>query len=237
MSEKQALKDRYSPEFIARAEERRTRMNLHSIRVGQKTGPEIQRVLDLLYQAHQSHYFGYFESTATLCGVLLEQCLFTLLTEAVSLRGSITVRLRGQTVVISNMEDLRTVSLYQMTGSAIYYAIIPADMKDLAVELRLIRNQLMHFGFPVLRDAGTVFEAEVPTNPHDGLGSNLIVSIPAQDARDHCLTGEDNEIWSWYILTRTRDLMSAIFRARVTRLPPIKLKPDDPSAEGLPGSK
>ena len=56
---KKPLADRYTPEFIALAEERRGKLDYVTLHVGQKTG-RVNRVCDLLYEMHQNYYFGHF---------------------------------------------------------------------------------------------------------------------------------------------------------------------------------
>ena len=49
---KKPLSDRYSPEFIALAEERRHKLAYTTLHVGQKTGCRVNRVCDLLFEMH-----------------------------------------------------------------------------------------------------------------------------------------------------------------------------------------
>ena len=78
------LTERYL-NVLPEAELRREKLAYKTLKVGQRTNERINRILDLLKEVHQSYYLGFFESTAILCGVLLEQCLTALLEEEIEL--------------------------------------------------------------------------------------------------------------------------------------------------------
>lgn len=231
MADKTPLTERYSAAVIAEAEERRRRAEFPSLRVGRKTGyPRVEFVLSLLYQAHQAHYFGHFAAAATTCGVLLEQCVYTLLCEEIERKGGVTVRDHDEVKKVRSADDLRGYSFYQMTGAAVRAGLVRPEWKSLAHEMRLLRNQMVHLGFPPLRLNGRYWEGEVENNTKDAQKGRCIIQIPVADVKRHCLTETPEEIWSWYILSGTRRLMDELFRKRVERLP--SLAPPTPKEGG-----
>ena len=89
---KQSLAERYTPDFIAQAEERRSRLDYKSLHVGSGSHVRIERVKALLYQTHQNYYFGNFSASCILCGILFEQSLICLLEEEIVLKEKITYK-------------------------------------------------------------------------------------------------------------------------------------------------
>jgi hypothetical protein len=212
---KNRLANRYNPELIRQAEQRRQKLNYEQLHVGLNTTPRIDRILRLLYETHQNYYFGHFEAACVLGGVLLEQCLICLLAEEIQEKGSITYR-QGQGLVnLRNDEELVFLNMRILINTAAYYKIIPREDFNLATTLRLIRNVLMHDrlgGFAENRDA---YEYNLGTETIES-----ILEIPKSEIGEHCLTADHKEIWAYFILTRTRQLMNTMFRERVKRLPP-----------------
>jgi len=215
---KKPLADRYTPEFIALAEERRGKLDYVTLHVGQKTG-RVNRVCDLLYEMHQNYYFGHFNASCVLGGVFFEQALICLLEEEIQIKGFITCKEGRDIVEVRDSDTLADRSLSTLIKTAGYYKIIPKEHFGLADELRHMRNYLMHDNLGVFIENAEFYEYELAIRY---TGANVIkkISIPVKEIQAHCLNIDSQEIWAYYILTRTRHLIEDMFRERVKRLPP-----------------
>lgn len=225
-----SLKERYSESLLNKAEERRRRLNHNRIHVGLNNSQDIDRILDLLFQAHQAYYLGFFESSAILCGVLFEQSLFTLLKERAESGETLTHLGRNREILhIRNPEEMKNFNLIKLTAMAMHYHIIPYPLKSLADELRLFRNQLVHAGFPKIHIRNGCYVTELPVNPSDPSGTTIsLLELPYEEVEQHCLEKNAEEICTYYLLTRTRRVISQIFQDRVRVYPPEEVsKPDN----------
>jgi hypothetical protein len=222
MFEKQPLVLRYNSVFLAAADSRRSRLDYKPLHVGKSTTSRTDRILALLYQTHQNYYFGHFNASCILAGVLFEQCLICLLEEEIELQGKITCKHGKDVVTIDDPGGLINQSLQDLIKVATYYHIIPREHYQGADELRLIRNYLMHDDLGVFMKSGENYEFTLGVMTHGVFVGNPI-SIPIVEVKDHCLTTESQEIWAYYLLTRTRHLIEHMFEERVKRLPPEKV--------------
>jgi len=216
---KKSLEDRYTPEIIKRADERRSKLDYKSLKVGENTTDRIDRILALLYETHQNYYFGHFNAACVLSGVLFEQAIICLLEEEIELKGSITIKPWNEIVKIDDVQELTNQSLLTLISAAKYLKIITSEHFSLVNELRHVRNYLMHddlgrfmenkgnYEFTLLIKAGNDY---VRTD----------ISVPVDEINERCLTSESPEIWAYYILTRTRKIIGDMFKERVKRLPP-----------------
>lgn len=220
---KSKLADRYTPELIADAEQRRAKLDYETIHVGKSTTPRIERILKLLYETHQNYYFGHFEASCVLGGVLLEQCLVSLLEEEIEQKGSITYKQGLEVITIQDTEGLVSLNLRILINTASYYWIIPKDEYKLATTLRLIRNYLMHDQLGEFTENGDNYEYDFSAEIKGTTITNIL-SIPKKEIEEHCMSCDYLEIWAYFILTRTRHLISQMFRERVKRLPPENKK-------------
>lgn len=219
---KELLTDRYSVKFLAQADERRNRLDYKPLHVGKSTTSRTDRILSLLYQTHQNYYFGHFSASCILAGVLLEQCLICLLEEQIELQGKITCKQGGNMVTIDDPSGLLNQSLQVLINTATHYQIIPRERFSLANELRLIRNHLMHDDLGAFMKNGSNYEFTIGVMVNGAFIGTPIL-IPISEIQSHCLASDPQEIWAYYLLTRTRQLIEHMFEERVKRLPPEKI--------------
>ncbi len=222
MAEKQPLSSRYSPEFLSLANERRCKLDYKTLHVGRSTASRTERILSLLFQTHQNYYFGHFSAACILAGVLFEQCLICLLEEEIDLQGKITCKHGRDIVTIDDPSGIVNQSLLVLINTATHYRIIPREHFMLANELRLIRNHLMHDDLGVFLENGENYEFTLGIMVGGAFVGTPIV-LPIKEVEEHCLTADSQEIWAYYILTRTRHLIEHMFEDRVKRLPPEKV--------------
>lgn len=222
MTNKPSLSARYTREFIAQADDRRGKLDYKPLHVGKSTTPRTDRVLKLLYETHQNYYFGHFNASCVLGGVLFEQCLICLLEEEIEIEGKITYKQGKDLIDIRDPEALINQPLWQLINIAGFYKIIPREHFQLANELRLIRNYLMHDSLGAFMEDGEEYRFLMITLVNGVQVSNQI-SIPVEEVRAHCLMSSPDELWAYYILTRTRHLIEHMFEERVKRLPPEKV--------------
>jgi hypothetical protein len=209
------LADRYNPELLDQAEQRRQKLNHEQLHVGRNSTPRLDRILRLLYETHQNYYFGHFEAACVLGGVLLEQCLICLLEEEIEQKGSITCKPGPELVTVRDAGELAQLNLRVLINTAGYYRIIAREDFNLATTLRLIRNVLMHDQLGEFAANGNMYEYDLGTDT-----VTSILEIPTREIAEYCLTSHYKEIWAYFILTRTRHLMNSMFQERVQRLPP-----------------
>ncbi len=216
---KEHLAERYSPAMIVVAEQRRCKLNYTSLHIGQKTGRRVSRVFDLLFEMHQNYYFGHFNASCVLGGVLFEQAIICLLEEEMETKGSITCKVGSVIKEVRDSDTLAEQSLHTLIKAATYYKIIPKEHFGLADELRHMRNYLMHDSLGLFVENKGFYEHEL-TIRYTGANVSKMVSVPIDEVNSHCLGTEAQEIWAYYILTRTRHLIDDMFQERVKRLPP-----------------
>ncbi len=219
---KNPLSSRYTSSFLAKADDRRRKLDYKSLHVGKSTTSRTDRILSLLYQTHQNYYFGHFNAASILAGVLFEQCLICLLEEEIELEGKITCKQGREIVTIDDPGGLVNQSLLVLISTATHYRIIPREHFALANELRLIRNHLMHDDLGSFLKHGENYEFTLGVMVHGAFVGTPIV-LPITEVEEHCLTAEAQEIWAYYLLTRTRHLIEHMFEERVKRLPPVKV--------------
>ena len=222
MNIKQSLSLRYNAERIALADMRRNRLDYKSLHVGAGESSRIERVKKLLYETHQNYYFGHFSASSVLAGVLFEQCLLCLLEEEIELQGKISCKHGRDIVTIDDPGALMNQSLQGLINTATHYRIIPREHFQLANELRLVRNHLMHDDLGAFIKSGENFEFTLCIISNGVIVANAI-TIPIVEVEGHCLTPDAQEIWAYYLLTRTRHLIEHMFEERVKRLPPEKV--------------
>ena len=160
---KETLLERYTPEVIALAEQRRSKLNYQPIHVGKSTTCRIDRILSLLYQTHQNYYFGHFNAACVLGGVLFEQAFICLLEEEIQRKGLITCRQDNREINITDPNDLADQSLLALIHMAKNYKMIPRQHLRLTTELRIIRNYLMHDNLGNFMPKGENFEFDILT--------------------------------------------------------------------------
>lgn len=214
------LSERYDEKVIEEAEERRRRLDYDQIHVGLNNNRRVDMILRLLFQTHQNYYFGLFESSAILCGALLEQSLVCLLQEEVELNGMITYKNYSQLFEAKDVDEISSLPLIVQVKTAAYHGIIPREKQKLADELRLIRNLLMHDLLPPFEKGKFSYDSRLRTDFKGGGSFEKEISIRIEEVEDHCLYDNSEEIWAYYTLTRTRLLMNDIFKERVKRHPP-----------------
>ena len=219
---KLTLKERYNEEFLEEAECRRKALQYKRMHVGQINTDRMAHMIKLLYQVHQNYYLGYFEASCTLAGSMFEQSLMILLEEKINEDGFISIKKlkNGKPYYdkITNIEDLAQCNIGILISIVGYYKMLPNNEYNLAKTLQNIRNCIVHDMLPKFSLIDGYYQAEMKIN----LSSNITKVIKISEAEiKNRTTGQSSiELWSYFLLTRTRSLIEFLFINRVKKFPP-----------------
>ena len=219
---KLTLKERYNEEFLEEAECRRKALQYKRMHVGQINTDRMAHMIKLLYQVHQNYYLGYFEASCTLAGSMFEQSLMILLEEKINEDGFISVKKskngKPSYEKITNVEDLAQCNIGILISIVGYYKMLPNNEYNLAKTLQNIRNCIVHDMLPKFSLIDGYYQAEMKIN----LSSNITKVIKISEAEiKNRTTGQSSiELWSYFLLTRTRSLIEFLFTNRVKKFPP-----------------
>lgn len=218
---KDFLNQRYDESFIKRASERRHKLAYKKIHVGSEANKRLDRILDLLFQLHQNYYFAYYDASSILGGVLLEQAIIVLLEEKIEREGKITIKDGREYVEIHDSKMLVNYPLVVLVKSASYFGFISRDSFDVVKTLRLARNFLLHDSLPEFKLQNGLYISELILKVNkDGENLKVIVSLSKEEVERRVLDEESSAIWAYYILSRTRGIISEMFEERVSIFPP-----------------
>ena len=219
---KLTLKERYNDEFLEKAECRRKALQYKRMHVGQINTDRMAHMIKLLYQVHQNYYLGYFEASCTLAGSMFEQSLMILLEEKINEDGFISVKKskNGKPYFekITNVEDLAQCNIGILISIVGYYKMLPHNEYNLAKTLQNIRNCIVHDMLPKFYLIDGYYQAEMKIN----LSSNItkVVKISEEEIKNRTTGQSSIELWSYFLLTRTRSLIEFLFINRVKKFPP-----------------
>ena len=219
---KLTLKERYNDEFLEKAECRRKALQYKRMHVGQINTDRMAHMIKLLYQVHQNYYLGYFEASCTLAGSMFEQSLMILLEEKINEDGFISVKKskNGKPYFekITNVEDLAQCNIGILISIVGYYKMLPNNEYNLAKTLQNIRNCIVHDMLPKFSLIDGYYQAEMKIN----LSSNItkVVKISEEEIKNRTTGQSSIELWSYFLLTRTRSLIEFLFINRVKKFPP-----------------
>ena len=219
---KLTLKERYNDEFLEKAEIRRKALQYKRMHVGLINSDRMEHMIKLLYQVHQNYYLGYFEASCTLAGSMFEQSLMILLEEKINEDGFISVKKskngKPSYEKITNVEDLAQCNIGILISIVGYYKMLPNNEYNLAKTLQNIRNCIVHDMLPKFSLIDGYYQAEMKIN----LSSNITKVIKISEAEIKNRTTEQSsiELWSYFLLTRTRSLIEFLFINRVKKFPP-----------------
>ena len=219
---KLTLKERYNEEFLEEAECRRKALQYKRMHVGQINTDRMAHMTKLLYQVHQNYYLGYFEASCTLAGSMFEQSLMILLEEKINEDGFISVKKskngKPSYEKITNVEDLAQCNIGILISIVGYYKMLPNNEYNLAKTLQNIRNCIVHDMLPKFSLIDGYYQAEMKIH----LSSNITKVIKISEAEiKNRTTGQSSiELWSYFLLTRTRSLIEFLFINRVKKFPP-----------------
>ena len=219
---KLTLKERYNDEFLEKAEIRRKALQYKRMHVGLINSDRMEHMIKLLYQVHQNYYLGYFEASCTLAGSMFEQSLMILLEEKINEDGFISIKKlkNGKPYYdkITNIEDLAQCNIGTLISIVGYYKMLPNNEYNLAKTLQNIRNCIVHDMLPKFYLIDGHYQAEIRIN----LNSNItkIIKIPEAEIKNHTAGQSSIELWSYFLLTRTRSLIEFLFINRVKKFPP-----------------
>ena len=219
---KLTLKERYNDEFLEKAECRRKALQYKRMHVGQINTDRMAHMIKLLYQVHQNYYLGYFEASCTLAGSMFEQSLMILLEEKINEDGFISVKKskNGKPYFekITNVEDLAQCNIGILISIVGYYKMLPHNEYNLAKTLQNIRNCIVHDMLPKFSLIDGYYQAEMKIN----LSSNItkVVKISEEEIKNRTTGQSSIELWSYFLLTRTRSLIEFLFINRVKKFPP-----------------
>ena len=219
---KLTLKERYNEEFLEKAECRRKALQYKRMHVGLINTDRLEHMIKLLYQVHQNYYLGYFEASCTLAGSMFEQSLMILLEEKINEDGFISVKKskdgKPYYEKITNVEDLAQCNIGILISIVGYYKMLPHNEYNLAKTLQNIRNCIVHDMLPKFSLTNGYYQAEIKIN----LNSNItkVVKIPESEIKNRTTGQSSIELWSYFLLTRTRRLIEFLFINRVKKFPP-----------------
>ncbi len=214
MSE-QILKQRYNSDFLDKAEERRARLNYSRISVGRVTNDRIQHVLDLLYQTHQCYYFGFFKAAINLGASLLEQSLIILFEELLYEMGEVKIKNFGKNETVTENSKFSAYTLSTLIFNANYYNIINDSNLPNMILLKHVRNITVHDMLPPFELACDKYKVVV-----DKKDKYNTIEIDKKEIDEKLLSTDSEEIYAYFVLSRTRELIKNIFGDRVRKYPP-----------------
>ena len=215
---KQSLKTRYNDDFFEQAESRRQKLAYERVSVGLVTNERIQHVLDLLYQTHQCYYFGLFKAAINLGVSLLEQSLILLFEELLNDKGEVTIKVFQSFEVVKSSSEFTRYSLSVLVYNALYYRIIDDNNFSNVILLKHIRNKSVHDMLPAFELIDGKYRAVI-----DKKDKYNIIEIEKKEIDEKLLSTDSEEIYAYFILTRTRKLIRSIFEDRVKKYPPNNL--------------
>ena len=96
--------------------------------------------------------------------------------------------------------------------------MLPKDEYNLAKTLQCIRNCIVHDMLPLFRIRDRYYEADLKINLI--YNTTKTISISADEVNTYTLGQSSIELWSYYLLTRTRELIDFLFKERVKKFPP-----------------
>ena len=219
---KLTLKERYNSDFLEKAELRRKALQYKRMHVGQINNDRLEHMLKLLYQVHQNYYFGYFEASCTLVGSMFEQSLMILLEEKMKEDGFIYMYKynngKRYEEKITNVEDLAQCNIGILISIINNYKMLPKEEYNLAKTLQCVRNCIVHDMLPDFSIKGKYYEAELKINLSSNIKKNI--QIPIDEIKTYTIGQTSTELWSYFLLTRTRKLIEFLFKDRVKKFPP-----------------
>ena len=219
---KLTLKERYNEKFLENAELRRKALQYKRMHVGQINNDRLEHMLKLLYQVHQNYYFGYFEASCTLVGSMFEQSLMILLEEKMKEDGFIYMYKynngKRYEEKITNVEDLAQCNIGILISIINNYKMLPKEEYNLAKTLQCVRNCIVHDMLPDFSIKGKYYEAELKINLSSNIKKNI--QIPIDEIKTYTIGQTSIELWSYFLLTRTRKLIEFLFKDRVKKFPP-----------------
>ena len=219
---KLSLKERYNDDFLEKAELRRKALKYQRMHVGQINNKRIEHMLKLLYQVHQNYYFGYFEASCTLVGSMFEQSLMILLEEKIEENGFVSIQKfnngKKYEEKITNIEDLAQCNIGMLISIVNNYRMLPKNEYDLAKTLQSVRNCVVHDMLPQFNINDQYYEAELKINL--SYNTTKTIQIPVDEINTYTIGQSSIELWSYFLLTRTRKLIEFLFKERVKKYPP-----------------
>ncbi len=215
--ERESLQDRYNKTFLEEAEQRREKLLYTKLSVGRVTDKRVKHILELLYQLHQCYYLGLFNAAINIGGNLLEQSLLVLFEEILRKKGSVSLKTKNGYELIREGESFINIGLNTLMLNALDIGIIDEKRFPKAMKLKNIRNQSTHDMLPSFRIVDNYFVA----NLENAYGKEYsTIKINRYEVRDKVLARSKEELFAFYVLTRTRSLISHLFKDRVKIYPP-----------------
>ncbi len=215
---KQTLQERYDNDFFQKSEERRIRLAYERLSVGRVTNERIQHVLDLLYQTHQCYYFGFFKASINLGASLLEQSLIILFDELLYEIGEVRIKVFDNFETVRESSQFNDYNLSTLVFNARYYNIIRANSLSNIILLKYIRNTTVHDMLPPFELIDGKYKVAIDKKDRDN-----IIEIDKREIDEKCLSTDSEEIYAYFVLTRTRELMKSLFDDRVKKYPPADI--------------
>ena len=216
------LIERDHSDCLEKAELRRKALQYKRMHVGQINNDRLEHMLKLLYQVHQNYYFGYFEASCTLVGSMFEQSLMILLEEKIKEDGFVPIHKynngKRYEEKITNVEDLAQCNIGVLISIVSNYKMLPKNEYNLAKTLQCVRNCIVHDMLPEFTINGKYYEAELKINLNSDIKKNI--QIPADEINTYTIGQSSIELWSYFLLTRTRTLIEFLFKERVKKFPP-----------------
>ena len=219
---KLTLKERYNDEFLEKAELRRKALQYKKMHVGLINSDRMEHMIKLLYQVHQNYYLGYFEASCTLAGSMFEQSLMILLEEKINEDGFVSIKKfkdgKPYNEKITNIEDLAQCNIGVLISIVGFYKMLPNNEYNLAKTLQNIRNCIVHDMLPKFSLIDGYYQAEIRINLNSNITKNIKIS--EEEVKNHTTGQSSIELWSYFLLTRTRKLIEYLFINRVKKFPP-----------------
>ena len=202
------LKERWTnKEALRKSAIRRWQLHYQKITFGSKEG-RLANILKLLTQLHNTFYLGYFESTCSLAGNLLEQSLIFKLEQKLAEKKELYIADDNGKSKITSKEEILNLCLQELILVCYQNDIfLEKEMAKLSHDIRKIRNYCVHDEMPLFTQNKNEYVLKSATGSH--ANEKLNISLPASEVKD--ISASIEQLTPYYCVTRVRQVLSDLF--------------------------
>lgn len=207
-SSMEELKERWTnKEALRKSAIRRWQLHYQKITFGKKKG-RLANILKLLTQLHNTFYLGYFESTCSLAGNLLEQSLIFKLEQLLAIKKEIYITDDNGKRKITTQDEIYNLCLQELILACYQNELfLEKRMAKLAHDIRKIRNYCVHAEMPLFTQNKNEYVLKISTGTQANEKENI--SLPENEVKD--LTDNIEQLTPYYCVTRVRQVLGDLF--------------------------
>jgi len=202
------LKERWTnKEALRKSAIRRWQLHYQKITFGKKEG-RLANILKLLTQLHNTFYLGYFESTCSLAGNLLEQSLIFKLEQLLEGNQGLYIADVSGKKKITAKEEIQNLCLQELILVCYQNDIfLEKEMTKLAHDIRKIRNHCVHDEMPLFTLNRNEYVLKISTGTQGNEKVNISLSV--NEVKD--LADNIEQLTPYYCVTRVRQVLGDLF--------------------------